>query len=96
MCCWQREALANRGHVTIVKMTRATRDLLTEVLELPLDERAKIAAEVLESLHDAEEGVEGAWAREIEARVVAARAGELESTDWRSVLDRVEQEVLGR
>jgi hypothetical protein len=77
-------------------MTRAPRDLLTEVLELPLDERAKIAAEVLESLRDAEEGVEGAWAKEIEARVIAARAGELESTDWRTVLDRVEREVLGR
>jgi hypothetical protein len=76
-------------------MTRAARDLLTEVLELPLDERAKIAAEVLESLHDAEEGVEAAWAREIEARVAAARAGELESTDWRMVLERVEREVLG-
>ena len=77
-------------------MTRATRDLIAEVLELPLDERAKLAAEVLESLEDAEEGVEAAWASEIEARVAAARAGELEGTDWRSVLDRVEREVLGR
>jgi putative addiction module component (TIGR02574 family) len=77
-------------------MTRATRDLLAEVLELPLDERAKLAAEVLQSLDDVEEGVAAAWANEIEARVAAARAGELESTDWRSVLDRVEREVLGR
>jgi putative addiction module component (TIGR02574 family) len=77
-------------------MTRATRDLLAEVLELPADERAKLAAEVLESLEEAEEGVEAAWASEIEARVAAARAGELEGTDWRSVLDRVEREVLGR
>jgi putative addiction module component (TIGR02574 family) len=75
-------------------MTRAASDLLTEVLELPVDERARIAAEVMESLHDAEEGVDAAWAMEIEARVAAARAGELESTDWRSVLDRVE--VPGR
>jgi hypothetical protein len=76
-------------------MTRAANDLLTEVLDLPVDERARIAAEVIESLHDAEEGVEAAWATEIAARVAAARAGELESTDWRSVLDRVEREVLG-
>lgn len=41
-------------------MTRAASDLLTEVLELPLDERAKLAAEVMESLHDSEEGVEAA------------------------------------
>ena len=58
--------------------------------------RAKLAAEVLESLEDADEGVEAAWASEIEARVAAARAGDLEGTDWRSVLDRLEREVLGR
>jgi putative addiction module component (TIGR02574 family) len=77
-------------------MARASRELLAEALQLPLDERAKIAAELLESLDEAETEVEEAWAREIERRVAAARAGELESTDWRTVLDRVEREVLGR
>ena len=77
-------------------MTRATRDLLTQALELPLDERAEMAAELLESLHDSEEDVEAAWAAEIQQRVAAARAGELESTDWRTVLDRVQKDVLGR
>ena len=77
-------------------MTRATRELLAEALELPLDERAKFAAELLESLHEAESAVEEAWANEIQKRVAAVRAGELASTDWRTVLDRVEKEVLGR
>ena len=77
-------------------MTREARSLLAEALELPLDERAKIAAELLASLHEAEEDVEAAWASEIQKRVAAARAGELVSTDWRTVLDRIEQEVLGR
>ena len=77
-------------------MTRAARDLLNEALELPPDERARMAAELLESLHDAEEDVEAAWAAEVQARVAAARAGELESTDWKTVLDRVEKDVLGR
>lgn len=77
-------------------MARGTRELLAEALELPLDERAKMAAELLESLEEAEADVEEAWAREIEKRVAAARAGELASTDWRTVLDRVEREVLGR
>ncbi len=77
-------------------MTRAIRDLLTEALELPLDERAKFAAVLLESLDDVEEQVEAAWAEEIRQRVAAARAGELESTDWRTVLQKVEEEVLGR
>ena len=77
-------------------MARGARELLAEALELPLDERAKIAAELLESLEEAEADVEEAWAREIEKRVAAARAGELAGTDWRTVLDRVEREVLGR
>ncbi len=71
-------------------------ELLKQVLELPLDERAKMAAELLESLSDAEEGVEEAWVNEIRSRVDALCAGELESTDCRVVLDEVEREVLGR
>ena len=67
-----------------------------EALELPLDERAKFAAELLDSLQDAEEDVEAAWAAEIQERVAAARAGELESTDWRTFLQTVEKEVHGR
>jgi putative addiction module component (TIGR02574 family) len=77
-------------------MTRASRELLSEVLELPLDERAKIAAELLESLHETEEDVEAAWAAEIQERVAAVRAGEIEGTDYLTVLDRIEKEVLGR
>jgi putative addiction module component (TIGR02574 family) len=77
-------------------MGRTTHELLHEALELPLDERAKMAADLLDSLQDAEEEVEAAWASEIQQRVAAARAGELESTDWRTVLDGVEKDVLGR
>lgn len=63
---------------------------------MPLDERASMAAELLESLSEAEADVDAAWASEIGSRVASARAGEIESTDWRLVLDRVEKEVLGR
>lgn len=77
-------------------MANTTRDLLEQALELPLDERARMAADLLESLSEAEEGVEAAWANEIRSRVASARAGEIESTDWRIVLDRVEKDVLGR
>jgi putative addiction module component len=55
-----------------------------------------MAADLLESLSEAEEGVEEAWKNEIAKRIAAARAGEIESTDWRVVLDRVEKDVLGR
>ena len=45
---------------------------------------------------DTEDTVEAAWAAEIQQRVAAARAGELDSTDWRTVLNRVQKDVLGR
>lgn len=77
-------------------MTHATREILRQALELELDERAEMAAELLQSLNEAQEGVEAAWAVEIGKRVAAARSGEIESTDWRQVLERVEKEVLGR
>ncbi len=91
-----RESFLWRVRVTIFSMANTTRDLLEQALELPLDERARMAADLLESLSEPEEGVEEAWANEIRSRVAAARAGELESTDWRIVLDRVEKDVLGR
>ncbi|HYM62626.1 MAG TPA: addiction module protein [Thermoanaerobaculia bacterium] len=77
-------------------MERSSRDLLNEALELPLDERARLAADLLESLDDTQQGVQAAWAEEIQRRVAAVRAGELASTDWRTVLARVEKDVLGR
>jgi len=77
-------------------MARALHDLLNEALALPEDQRAKMAEDLLESLDQVEEGVEEAWADEIRSRVAAARAGELESTDWREVLARVQRDVLNR
>jgi len=50
----------------------------------------------LDTLQDSEEAVEVAWAAEIEKRVRAIRAGDVGSTDWRTVLADVEREVLGR
>jgi len=41
--------------------------------------------------HSHDDEVAQAWAAEIQQRVAAVRAGELESTDWRTVLDRVER-----
>jgi hypothetical protein len=46
--------------------------------------------------NETDESVDAAWASEIRSRVAAVRAGELESEDWRLVLDRVEKEILGR
>src|SRR3954469_8133593 len=73
-------------------MPTTSRDLLELALQLPRAERARIAAELLESLSEAEEGAEAAWINEIKSRVASVRADEIESTDWRVVLERVEKD----
>ena len=77
---------------TISAMTRGARDLLRESLDLLLDERAKMAAELLESLQAAESD----WAIEIQRGSLLPGLTELASSDWRTVLSRVEREVFGR
>ena len=78
-------------------MSSRTQELLREVLTLPLDERAEVAAEILASLDDAEaEGhadVEAAWAAEIERRARRVLAGHTKGTPWEDVRRRAEAEL---
>lgn len=77
-------------------MSEESRQLWDQALTLPPGERARLAADLLESLDGVEENVDAAWAAEIERRVAAIRAGEVGSTDWRTVLAEIEKEVFGR
>jgi putative addiction module component (TIGR02574 family) len=74
-----------------------TNRLLTIALELPEHQRAEIAATLLESLDPAgQEGVDEAWAREIERRCAAMDAGEAITSDWNEFRSQVEREIFGR
>jgi putative addiction module component (TIGR02574 family) len=71
--------------------------VLTVALELPERERAEIAARLLESLDgDDGEGVEEAWAQEIDRRCAALDSGEAVTFDWNEFRARVERDVFGR
>src|ERR1043166_6883508 len=85
---------AGRGSMT--NMEREGQDLFEKALQLPLDDRARLAGDLLESLEEAEADADAAWAAEVQRRTSAIRAGEVGSDDWRTVLDAVEKEVLGR
>ena len=70
---------------------------LAAALELPERDRAEIAARLLESLdQDEQEGVEDAWAREIERRCAALDSGEAVTSDWNEFRARIEREIFGR
>ena len=65
-------------------------------LQLPLQERARLAHDLLISLEEATEppkDVEAAWLEEIEARAEAYEAGTAKAEDWEVSLDRVRKRL---
>ena len=71
--------------------------ILQDVLALPEQERAEIAARLIESLDNgAEAGVDEAWAAEIERRCAALDAGQAVTSDWQDVRRRIESQLLGK
>ncbi len=76
-------------------MADATK-LLEEAMNLPLDERARLAEELLASLDEKEEDVEAAWAAEIQSRAQEVRDGAAPGEEWRTVLRRIQDETLRR
>lgn len=72
-------------------MTDATNRVLRQALELEPDERAILAAELLTSLEESDDGVQRALAAEIDrrSRHAASHPGE----DWRVVLDEIRADL---
>jgi putative addiction module component (TIGR02574 family) len=64
---------------------------------LPEHDRAEITARLLESLDETKhDGVDDAWAREIERRCAALDSGEAVTSDWNEFRARIERDVFGR
>ncbi|HEU4616162.1 MAG TPA: addiction module protein, partial [Kofleriaceae bacterium] len=67
-------------------MTERARKLLQDALELPVPERAELAADLLASLDsEPDEEVEAAWAAEVERRAREALANPEDDIAWESV-----------
>jgi putative addiction module component (TIGR02574 family) len=78
-------------------MSSVGHKILQDVLALPENERAEIAARLIESLdNDADAGVDEAWAAEIERRCAALDAGEAVTSDWEDVRRRIETQLLNK
>ena len=68
---------------TIRRMSRKAEKVLEEALTLSPPERADLAASLLDSLDEQEdEGVEQAWAREIERRIQEVESGAVKMIPW--------------
>jgi putative addiction module component (TIGR02574 family) len=77
----------------------AVKEVLDEALKLAPDERASVAAELLESLEAAPEDaadVEAAWAAEIERRARRVLKGKSHGTSWDDVRRQAEANLTKR
>lgn len=70
-------------------MTRAVHELYEKASELPPEERAELAGLLLEGIEPADEGVEEAWAAEIERRMADFRDGKVRTIPWSEVRARL-------
>ncbi len=73
-----------------------TEDLLARVLQLPRQERARVAEELLSSLEEPEEQVAVAWARELERRSREIAEGKVQTVEWETVRAEVLKELKQR
>jgi putative addiction module component (TIGR02574 family) len=71
-------------------MTDRARKVLHDAMELPLPERAELAADLLASLDgETEADVDAAWASEIERRAHEAIASPEDDVAWETVRDEL-------
>lgn len=82
-------------------MTQRAQELLREVLALPADQRADVAAELLASLDepttdDDPAAVQAAWASEIEKRARRVMADASSGEPWEEVRERVARRLAKR
>ena len=71
-------------------MTSDVQDLFEKAAELSPQDRAALAALLLESLESTvDEGVEDAWTGEIERRMADYRAGRIKTIPWQDVRARL-------
>lgn len=74
----------------------STDDLLAEALRLSREERARIAAELLSSLEEADEEVVAAWAEELLRRSAEIREGHVSPVPWTSAREEILTEIARR
>lgn len=69
-----------------------------QAMQLPADERALLAHDLLASLEPQEspDVVEAAWLEEIETRAEAFASGTMAADDWQVSLERVRQRLRER
>lgn len=66
-----------------------TEELIAEINDLPVEQRAEIASRILEGLNTPAPGVEEAWMDEVEVRAKQVDSGDVELIPGNYVLQRL-------
>lgn len=74
-------------------MATSAENLLQQAIRLPAAERAGLADELLESLHEADAAMDAVWLREAQSRLTAYRAGEIDAVDAKQVFAELGKKV---
>jgi hypothetical protein len=78
-------------------MSIVTDRILDEALQLPVTERARVAAELIASIDGPPDpGAEEAWATEVERRARRSVVGESTSVDWSVVREKISHKLRNR
>lgn len=62
-----------------------TKDLIAEISDLPVEQRARIADQILQTLNRPDPDIESAWMQEVEKRVDEYEKGEVDLVPAREV-----------
>jgi putative addiction module component (TIGR02574 family) len=69
-------------------MTSKTREILEQALQLPAAEKARLVDQILASLDRPDPAVDDLWRKEVQDRIRAHAAGELQSVPLQQVLEK--------
>lgn len=73
-------------------MNKVAKEILTQAMQLSIIDRAEIASALLASLDgESDDGVEAAWAAEIERRIERIKSGATKGQPWVKVRKRLER-----
>lgn len=77
-------------------MKGTAKKLLNAALKLPEPERVELVEELLAGFDDSDEGVDAAWASEMERRTREIDAGKVQSVSWAAVRRRIARQARAR
>lgn len=72
-------------------MTQAAEEILQKALELPEEDRDRIADSLWRSVHGADDAtIEQEWAAEAERRIAELDKGKVQTRPWSETLDKLQ------